>query len=326
MVEAYEWNSAIRGYVQRIVHKEDILRFYGFKIPLVDKAIIISSETNEYKPNINLPEFKSILAPVPLEKPLKYANRLPSNLQFYMQRVFRYSRQAEESPSAESCFLSIWVALESFAKTEKYDDDEGDFNKIESNVSSSVSNGYIYNLVRYFLADCKRCRIPIEEYFNFTGNNRKDIEKFITNILDSDKIGKIIRECEDINTLLNYRLKQLIKLLSKPDNVSKKIKNHSQRVSWHLQRMYRVRNSIVHSAYHENQNLELLVRHLNSYLKYTVNGAIFAVDRTSSNSFDEVFAMIKQNTEATTEILKDNSLLRNKQLYLKFLIDGAIFD
>ncbi|MBW8351752.1 hypothetical protein K0H71_20320, partial [Bacillus sp. IITD106] len=135
----------------------------------------------------------------------------------------------------------------------------------------------------------------------------------------------IMRDCESINVLLNYRFAKLIDLLRKPEEVGRKIKKHSQRVRWHLQRMYRVRNSIVHSANHENHNLELLIRHLNSYLRYTVNGAIFAVYRTSSSSFDEVFAMIKQNTEVTTEILKDNTLVGNKQLYLKFLVDGALF-
>src|SRR5690606_4353450 len=124
--------------------------------------------------------------PVALEKPLEYAEMLPPKLQLNMQRVFRYCRQAEESPSAESCFLNIWVALESFTKTEKLENDESDFNKIEYNVSSSVSNGYIYNLVRYFLADCKRCRIPIENHISFTGNNHQDVNRFITVILDSD--------------------------------------------------------------------------------------------------------------------------------------------
>lgn len=325
-VEAYERNSAINKVLEQIVRKGDILRFYGYKLPEISKkATIISEEESDFAPGVQIPTFNNSLSPVPLEKPLKFASNLPPEPLNLMQKVYRQWRQAEESPSAESCFLNIWVSLESFTKTDEYSEKESDFIRIRDNVSSAVAIGYIFNLVRYFLADCKRCQVDLQDIMTLSDNTHLDTTKLVRVLLDSTKSSKLLSECRIKNTLLGYRCEQLIHLLGDPKKVSEKIQNHSRRVQWHLQRMYRVRNSIVHSANHDNQNLNLLIRHLNSYLRSTVNGSIFYLYKTNLTNFDEIFHTMKQNYEATVSLLDEGNIKDNIEMYLKILIDGALF-
>lgn len=325
-VEAYERNSAINRYIEQFVRKEDVLRFYGYKSPKVaQNATIISEKELKFVTGVQIPKFSSSLSPVALEKPLEFASKLPPEPMNLMQKVYRQCRQAEESPSAESCFLNIWVALESFTKTDEYSEKESDFVRIRDNVSSAVAMGYIFNLVRYFLADCKRCQVYLQGIMTLSDNTHLDTTKLVKVLLDSTKNSKLLSECQIKNTLLGYRCEQLINLLGDPKKVSEKIRNHSRRVQWHLQRMYRVRNSIVHSANHDNQNLNLLIRHLNSYLRSTVNGSIFYLYKTNSTNFDEIFYTMKQNYEATVDLLNEGNIKSNIEMYLKILIDGALF-
>jgi hypothetical protein len=323
-VNALDLNSAMDLCMQEYGRKIDMLKFYGYRIPPISSGSIFLPSNNKFYPNVKLPKFKSMLTNAILEKPLEIATKLNEEPSTLLQRVYRYYRQAEESSSEESCFLNIWVALESFTKTNEYSDNESDFSPIRDNVSAVVASGYIFNLVRYFLADCLRCDIDVSQILTLTGNTHKDTANLLSVLLDSTKNTILKQECERKNTLLGYRCEVLITLLSTPQNVKNKLKEHHLRVQYHLQRIYRVRNSIVHSANHGDNNLELLIKHLNSYLKSSVNVCAYHVKNNEARNFDEAFVLTKQNYDATIEILDDNTLISNKRVYKGILIDGAL--
>ena len=324
-VDAFDWNSAISKYMEHFLPKEDMLKFYGFKSPdVATNSIILSKNSNEFRSGIDLPRFKSVLSPVSLEKPLTYAAKLTTDTMNILQRVYQYSRQAEESSSAESCFLNIWVSLEAFTKSDDYGDRESDFTRISDNVSAVVSMSYVFSLIRYFLADCKRCEVNMTSFTNGTGLPM-NTAKLLTILLDTDQSLALKEECDSKNLLLGLRCENISNLLRAPNNISIKIRKHCERVKWQLQRIYRVRNSIVHSANHDNHNILLLIKHLNSYLRSTVNVTAFYLYKTNGKSFDEVFVVMKQNLEATIDLLGDVNVLVNKKWYQKLLIEGALF-
>ena len=48
--------------------------------------------------------------------------------------------------------------------------------------------------------------------------------------------------------------------------VKKEISRYRQRITWHIQRLYRLRNSIIHSG-NADANIRILIEHLHSYVE-----------------------------------------------------------
>lgn len=66
--------------------------------------------------------------------------------------------------------------------------------------------------------------------------------------------------------LLRYRVYTLSDALKNSKGIKSLIKTHIQRVTWHLYRIYRARNYIIHDANANNQLNEGLVINLHSYV------------------------------------------------------------
>ncbi|WP_206781153.1 hypothetical protein, partial [Bacillus thuringiensis] len=71
-------------------------------------------------------------------------------------------------------------------------------------------------------------------------------------------------------TLLKQRLVELSSDLSNSKTYKETISNHFNNLTWHIQRLYRVRNNLVHAAKAE-KDINLLIEHLHFYLRYTIN-------------------------------------------------------
>lgn len=71
-------------------------------------------------------------------------------------------------------------------------------------------------------------------------------------------------ESLNFNPLLRYRLWHLSKLFAKPMEIRQVIKQHEQRVEWHVERIYRTRNLLAHSGRHLPY-LPTLVENLHRY-------------------------------------------------------------
>lgn len=66
--------------------------------------------------------------------------------------------------------------------------------------------------------------------------------------------------------LLRYRVCTLSDSLQNSKEIKSLIKAHTQRVTWHLHRIYRARNYIIHDANSNNRLNEGLVINLHSYV------------------------------------------------------------
>ena len=65
--------------------------------------------------------------------------------------------------------------------------------------------------------------------------------------------------------LLRFRIFSLNQQLKKKNNINRMIDEHERKVRWHLHRIYRARNCIIHDG-NEIRNIENLVENLLSYV------------------------------------------------------------
>ena len=120
---------------------------------------------------------------------------------------------------------------------------------------------YVYRLVRNFIEDSKRCGVLLVLPSGLIADmpRRQGIFSLVEALRDDTERTKLVQQCNS-NSLLMLRCQQLGTNLSSGEKILRLIENHYKVVGWHLQRLYRLRNSIVHSASTENSNLLPYVR------------------------------------------------------------------
>ena len=107
------------------------------------------------------------------------------------------------------------------------------------------------------------------------------------------------------NPLLRFRLYSMKEAFSKADAVQNALAEHSQRVEWHIRRIYRSRNLLVHSG----QGIPYrtaLVENVHSYFHQVLNTLEGILSTTPPPpSLDAAFLHARLTHEQHVQILKD---------------------
>ncbi|HHW36535.1 MAG TPA: hypothetical protein GXX18_04605 [Bacillales bacterium] len=323
---AYDVHSAINGAWQEITDKMDILRFYGYRMPDINKSpIVINPDGKHFTRNITVSlvsNKKKYLAPDSIiDVVWGQLNRAKGNpLNRKINSLFEFSRISEESLAPQSTFLNLWIGLESFVQTKEKD---GGIENVKMVVGATSSHNYIYSLVKNFLEDCNRCNVQIIEKGNenpiYIGHIKANEAIYL--LLDESKSSIIMESCDDLNTLLGYRFRQLKAILNDGRKASKVIETHKENVTRHIQRLYRIRNSIVHSA-QVHYNINLFIKHLSEYVKSTMSVVLHRLESNDYDTLEQVFALVRDSVDTTIEVLKSSNNLE-KEAYYNLLLKGA---
>jgi hypothetical protein len=94
---------------------------------------------------------------------------------------------------------------------------------------------------------------------------------------ENDDKRKEVYALLDNYPFLKFRIFTLNKILSSGKELNKLLENHKQRVEWQIQRIYRVRNLIVHSGKmptYTNILVENLHNYFDDFLNYIIDSAI----------------------------------------------------
>lgn len=226
---------------------------------------------------------------------------------------FSYANISRASLFQEEKYMNLWVALESLARTEMYKDI---ISNVKDTVPAAVCLRYVYRIVRNYVEDCNRCGVR----FEFTGRNvdthqeskqtmvRETIEIFKNPIWYAELVDK-----SNVNMLLRFRTESIHKLLMDPKAVVEKIKKHYNRISWQIQRLYRIRNEIAHAALQEQNLLITYVEHLYDYLSIYISEIITCMIDNNLNNIEEVLSLIKDNYDVMVAYAnnKENDILRD---------------
>lgn len=204
----------------------------------------------------------------------------------------------------EEKFMNLWIALESFMRTGQY---SNIISHIKEVLPAIVSKRYIYRLIRNFGEDCLRCNVEMiltDGKIELNEEHKLNmVKQIIKAIRDESSYNEMKQLCSK-NTLLLFRLEELSNLLKDNITIITKIKKYYETVSWHIQRLYRIRNEIAHSALKENHYLVTYIEHLYGYLSILLAEIIFVSSEKGFEKLDEIFPYLKDNYDAFESILQ----------------------
>ena len=223
-----------------------------------------------------------------------------------LQGAFSYTNISRSSLFQEEKYMNLWVALESLARTDMY---SSIISNVKETVPAAICIRYIYRIVRNFAEDCKRCHVDLS--FDSISvdleqlTKQKMAKEIISIFGDSTLFTQMLDKCS-VNTLLKHRCDNVHKLLTDVDFAFRKIENHYNRVSWQIQRLYRIRNEIAHAALREQTSLIVYIEHLNDYLSTYISEIVTDITEKNLDTFEEALCYIRDNYDVFVALYREN--------------------
>lgn len=333
-IEAKDIKSAALKAVNILNGKITILAFYDKILPVslsdLDIFAININDNKDKRPFKVKDLYKTYLFQDSSNKVFENAIRLYSNndeklrtTKIALNGVFNYANISLVSVFPEEKFMNLWIAIESFMRTGQY---SNIISHVKEILPAVISKRYIYRIMRNFAEDCIRCRIRIISFNDgiqinlLDESKQKVVEDLISAIQDEVKYNEMKTICS-INFLLADRLDELKELLKDNFSVISKIRRYYETSLWHIQRLYRIRNEIAHSALNEDNYLITYIEHLYDYLAILIAEIVFICTEKQITEIDEIFPLLKDNYEA----YNSTADLR-KSLVSEFQLKNGIID
>ena len=190
---------------------------------------------------------------------------------------------ALESPENANSFLNLWSVLEIAGVSGR---DDIKINEILDAAVPVLKKNYARNIFKTLHSYIK-ANIPDEDYMSlFSGITEEGGKIFQTACLVTLAKYKDAREqasriLEDY-PLVRYRMLDLSSgMFSNKSKFLEELARYGQRLRWHIQRLYRTRNSITHSG-DVPGNIKLLSEHLHEYADELIMTIIYKLAREES--------------------------------------------
>ncbi|RTQ93807.1 hypothetical protein [Lysinibacillus telephonicus] len=316
--------SGVNNAWQKIVGKLDILNFYGFPIPDFDTSpIILLPDSPKYLRNV---EVDLSTKKRKFRAPDSMMNRVLNQLETgdkevnrKLKSLFEFTRISDESLSPQSTFINLWIGIESFVHSREF---EGGIENVKMFVSAFSTHNYIYSLIKNFLEDCNRCDVEIIYRERNYRIGKLTPQEALSLFWNEEFLNNMTAEFEDHNILLSYRLRELCNILKDGKKCATLLEEHKKNVQQHVHRLYRIRNSIVHSGQMQYNNTNLFSKHLYEYIEYAMSVVMHRLEEDSSASLEQIFAQVRDSVDTTIETLS-NSRLLDQDTYINLLLRGA---
>ena len=291
----FENVEALDDNVSRIITEIPLFKignlfsFYHHReTPRISDRALVINHTDEFallrdEPIKSIIKKADIKPKVAAEKVKKLFGTLdlPPNTIYRISRAIDLHSISLSTEQVENKLLNIWTALETLIPKDIDCGDDRVVQIIKALVPFQTLN-YINKLVEQVGSD-----------FGFF--DKENSKKILSSVVlkgkenSFDTLAALIMTSEnedkrkEVYALLNnypflkFRLFTLNKILSNGKELNKLIENHKQRVEWQIQRIYRVRNLIVHSGKmptYTNILVENLHNYFDDFLNYIIDNAI----------------------------------------------------
>lgn len=160
---------------------------------------------------------------------------------------------AIESKDISNQLLNLWTVVEVLIDTKR--DNEDKINTICTILGAVLNRCYMYSNIEQLYHDIKICSSSnVDEILEKIEPSCDDLDKVerLALLLSLDTYSAELTELIDSLTdspLLIYRIKQFAEhILSDSQSIYKYLKRHEKRIKWHIMRIYRNRNMIVHNG------------------------------------------------------------------------------
>lgn len=221
-----------------------------------------------------------------------------------INKLLKIHNTAINDSDMQNSFLNLWSIVEIIGVNKRVD---SKMTEIEEAVMPVLFNDYIVNIFE-----------ELHDYIK--ANIEEKYQEIISDVdLEADEYGKIayivilkkydvtrkklIAEFENY-PLIRSRISQLHDIFNEKNGYYNESEKYERRVRWHLRRMYRTRNAIIHSG-EDIDNLKALGEHLHSYVdellyEITIQLAI----KHSYCTIDNVLINEKFKMDETKKIFK----------------------
>lgn len=230
-----------------------------------------------------------------------------------VQSALRFFRLGSDSPGMENTFLNWWTALEYFSRT----GNGSIIKEVENRVTHHLVLDYVPKLLRDYARTLQYCHVepsPSAQAAGVSSYAGISLDRFYALLADPAEQNHL-ESALSAQPYLWLKLKQFTQDIATPHAINAFLSRHEKHLRWHINRLYRLRCDIVHSAeYHIN--LALLGANLEFYLKSLVNFVLRQLNRNQCvESLDELFS----RTEDTYSKVKTDLTDNNDALFLQIL-------
>lgn len=202
---------------------------------------------------------------------------------------------------------SLWAAIEALLPMF---DDQAKISVIADNLCPALSRYYPLRLITQLESDLMQC-IPAE-YEEVRGRLRMNLPRClhcaaIVSIPSNEPLRDQLYGALNASPLLKFRLFQVMTATESGEALLKLLKEHATRVNWHIRRIYRSRNLLVHAG-RRLPYLDGLVENIHSYFHRLMDGLVDICSRANAPSdLDAAFLAMRIETESHTEFLEKNT-------------------
>lgn len=230
-----------------------------------------------------------------------------------LHAAFSYTNLSRTSLFQETKYISLWIAIESVMRTGQYPDI---ISHIKYVLPEILSVRYIYRIIRNFSEDCIRCGFKKEASLNIdmeASDKKQLVTMLIAIFRDSAKYTFFEQRCRT-NKLLLHRCTEIHVFLNSNDLIVEKLEHYASKIRWHIQRLYRIRNEITHSAFQEDKSLTIYIEHLYTYLSQLISEVVYYIEHKQVNSIEEAFSTILENYKTFVELIKAGQIKNDAAL------------
>lgn len=206
---------------------------------------------------------------------------LPPNTMYRISRAIDLHSISLTTEQVENKLLNIWTALETLIPKDVDCGDDRVVQIIKALVPFQTLN-YINKLIEqvgsdFWFFDKENSKKILNSVHLKGKENSFDTLAALIMTSENDDKRKEVYALLDNYPFLKFRIFTLNKILSSGKEINKLLENHKQRVEWQIQRIYRVRNLIVHSGKmptYTNILVENLHNYFDDFLNYIIDSAI----------------------------------------------------
>jgi hypothetical protein len=274
----------------------------------------LPSQIPNPKKNVDSGEFMNFVGKIGdvIDNPL-----LDSQSKEKIRSAFHFYRIGRDAEQFENKFLNWWTALEYLVRS-----GEGNIMaEIEKRLVPILILGYSRKHIRSYAKALYFCRVrpSAQAVARFRVADYKDLNSFdfLAILKDDNEFREIETGLSRYPSLLFY-LQRFREQIHNATTIKAFYDQHEERIRWHINRIYRIRCDIVHSADY-SMNLTLLGANLEYYLKYVLTAILEDLTNNKAiSSLTELYDRIGY----TFECLKNDLVAKRTDFHDRLLRTG----
>lgn len=317
---AIEPYSAVKVFSENVEFLQTIPRYFSHQnLQKMIYRFLVKDDNGNYV-NARLPRILNTKERVDQSlveifvKNVIHQNSMSSSVNSVVMQAMEMHSSALESKKIMPLFQNFWTALETLFLSPN----EG---SVRENVNHSVlrimQKIYVLKLYRAVFKESERAigkenleKIGIKNFVSFVEYLASYEEKSI----EMNSLYAFLSS----NPLLRFRIFSLKRDCAEEKSFVKMLEHHRMRISWHLERLYRMRNVATHVG-QEIPGMDIAVNHLHNYFDYVVN---FILCKSANNDFvcgvSSVVFEAKNDENIHLSLIKKNKKISSEN-YMEWL-------